>query len=82
MLTDIHRSSSRRCSLKKGVPKNFAKFTGKHLWQILRISSYSVQMWENTDLKNSKYGPFSRSVAVTLVIVTITIIRTVMIGKT
>ena len=27
------RSSHRRCSLKKGVPKNFAKFTGKHLYQ-------------------------------------------------
>ena len=53
MLTDIHRSSHRRCSIKKGVPKNFAKFTGKHLWQILRISSYSLQMRENTDLKNS-----------------------------
>ena len=24
------RSSHRRCSIKKGVLKNFAKFTGKH----------------------------------------------------
>ena len=29
----IDRSSQRRCSLKKGVLKNFAKFTGKHLCQ-------------------------------------------------
>ena len=29
------RSSHRRCSLKKGVLKNFAKVTGKHLWQSL-----------------------------------------------
>ena len=29
------RSSHRRCSMKKGVLKNFAKFTGKHLCQIL-----------------------------------------------
>ena len=29
----IWRSSHRRCSVKKGVLTNFAKFTGKHLWQ-------------------------------------------------
>ena len=28
-------SSHRRCSVKKGVLSNFAKFTGKHLYQIL-----------------------------------------------
>ena len=27
------RSSHWRCSVKKGVFKNFIKFTGKHLWQ-------------------------------------------------
>ena len=27
------RSSHRRCSVRKGVLRNFAKFTGKHLWQ-------------------------------------------------
>ena len=29
----IIRSSHRRCSVKKGVLRNFAKFTGKHLCQ-------------------------------------------------
>ena len=29
------RSSHQRCSIKKGAPKNFAKFTGKHLCQSL-----------------------------------------------
>ena len=29
------RSSHRRCSVKKGVLRNFAKFTGKHLCQTL-----------------------------------------------
>ena len=29
------RSSQQRCSLKRVVLKNFAKFTGKHLYQIL-----------------------------------------------
>ena len=32
----IHvRSSHQRCSIKKGVFRNFTKFTGKHLCQIL-----------------------------------------------
>ena len=26
-----YRSSHRRCSVRKGVLRNFAKFTGKHL---------------------------------------------------
>ena len=29
------RSSHQRCSVKKGALKNFAKFTGKHLYQSL-----------------------------------------------
>ena len=29
------RNSQRRCSMKKVVIKNFAKFTGKHLYQSL-----------------------------------------------
>ena len=29
--------------------------------ELLRISLYSVQMWENLDQNNSKYGHFSRS---------------------
>ena len=29
--------------------------------EILRIFPYSVQMWENTDEKNSEYGHFLRS---------------------
>ena len=34
-LTAMFRSSHRRCSVKKGVLRNFAKFTGKHLCQRL-----------------------------------------------
>ena len=33
--TKNNRSSHRRCSVRKGVLKNFAKFTGKHLCQSL-----------------------------------------------
>ena len=31
----IFRSSHRRCSMNKGVVRNFTKFTGKHLCQSL-----------------------------------------------
>ena len=34
-ITSIDRSSSRRCSVRKGVLRNFAKFTGKHLCRSL-----------------------------------------------
>ena len=37
--------------------------------KILRISPYSVRMWENTDQNNSKYGQFLRSAAKWLTIV-------------
>ena len=30
----INRGSHRRCSIRKGVLRNFAKFTGKHLSQV------------------------------------------------
>ena len=33
----MNRSSYRRCSVKKGVLKNFAKFTGKNQCQSLRL---------------------------------------------
>ena len=33
--TPLHRSSHRRCSVEKGVLRNFAKFTGKRLCQRL-----------------------------------------------
>ena len=32
------RSSHQRCSIKKGVLGNFAKFTGKHLYQSLFVN--------------------------------------------
>ena len=34
-LTNNHRSSHRRCSVRKGVLRNSAKFSGKHLCQSL-----------------------------------------------
>ena len=36
------RSSHQRCSIKKGVLRNFAKFTGKHLCQSLFFNKIAV----------------------------------------
>ena len=38
----IYRSSHRRCSVRKGVLRNFAKFTGKHLCQSLFFNKVAV----------------------------------------
>ena len=42
------RSSDWRCSVRKGVLRNFAKFTGKHLWQSLffnKVAGWSNYFW-------------------------------------
>ena len=41
MITQINRSSHHRCSMKKGVCSNFAKFTGKHLYHSLFFNKVS-----------------------------------------
>ena len=38
LLVPCVKSSHQRCSIKKGVPKNFVKFTGKHLCQSLFLN--------------------------------------------
>ena len=38
----VVRSSQQRCSVTKGVHRNFAKFTGKHLCQSLFLNKVSV----------------------------------------
>ena len=51
MITQMTRRSSHlKCSVKKGVPRNFAKFTGKHLCQIpflikMQVSGTGVFLW-------------------------------------
>ena len=46
------RSSHRRCSEGNGVLSNFAKFTGKHLWQSLffnKVAGFSLwteRLWQ------------------------------------
>ena len=41
------RSSLQRCSVKKGVLRNFAKLTGKHLWQSLFFNKVAG-LWQET----------------------------------
>ena len=48
-LLDLFRSSHERCSIRKGVLKNFANFTGKHLcWSLLQTCNFikkRLQHW-------------------------------------
>ena len=47
-LLGLFRSSHRRCSVKKGVLKKFANFTGKHLcWSLFLIK---LQAWADVFL--------------------------------
>ena len=39
---NLFSSSHQRCSLKKGVLKDFSKFTGKHLWQGLFFNKVEI----------------------------------------
>ena len=52
-ITGSFRSSHRRCSVKKGVLRNFAKFTGKHLCQGLLFNKVAGQARPATLLKKS-----------------------------
>ena len=41
----INRSSHQRCSMKKGILKNFTKFTGEHLCQSFFFNKVGVLLW-------------------------------------
>ena len=54
----LYRSSHKRCSIKKGVLKNFAILTGKHLcWSLFLIK---LQAWRSATLlkRDSSTGIF------------------------
>ena len=57
----LSESSHRRCSVKKGVLKNFANFTGKHLcW---RLFFMKLQFWRPVTLsKKTPTHVFSRDI--------------------
>ena len=40
-----HESVHRRCSVRKSALRNFAKFTGKHLCQILFLTLFKKRLW-------------------------------------
>ena len=41
-----YRNSHQRCSMKKGILRNFAKFTGKHLCQSLSFNKVAgLGLW-------------------------------------
>ena len=42
LLLNLHRSSHQRCSVKKGILRNFVKFTGKCLWRSLFLSKKTL----------------------------------------
>ena len=52
-MSNTVRSSHRRCSIKKGVLKNFAKFTGKHI----RRSNFFNEL-QDGGKKDSAEGAF------------------------
>ena len=52
------RSSHRRCSVRKGVLRNFVKFTGKHLL-LLQNFAVSRSTWKNNYIK-TWYIPLKR----------------------
>ena len=52
-LVGFYRSSHRKRSLRKGVLRNFAKFTGKHLCQRLffnQVADLSLQLYKKGTL--------------------------------
>ena len=53
--TTVSRSSHRRCSITKGVLKNFTKFTGKHLYQSLFFNEVASGL-KNRPQKHLFYG--------------------------
>ena len=53
-----NRGSHRTCSIKKGVLKNFGKFTGKHLFQssfFNKVAGLSLQLYQ---IRDSDTGGF------------------------
>ena len=57
----VTRSSHRSCSVKKGVLRNFAKFTGKHLCQSLFLIKLGLRpatllkkrLWHRENLRET-----------------------------
>ena len=58
----IDRSSNQRCSIKKGVLKNFAKITGKHVCQSLFFNKVAgLRMWTLTQVFSCEFAKFLKT---------------------
>ena len=65
----IYRSSHRRCSVRKGVLRNFAKVTGKYLYQSLYFNKVrpatllKQRLWRSFPMNFAKFlrTPFCRT---------------------
>ena len=51
------RNSHQRCSVRKGVLRNLAKFTGKHLYQNLffKVAASDLQLYSKRDSGTSVF---------------------------
>ena len=64
ILHAICRSSHRRWSVRKGVLRNFAKFTGKHLCQSFffnKIAGSGLQLYQKRDSGTGSFLPVLRN---------------------
>ena len=59
------RSSHQSCSIKKGVPRNFTKFTGKHLCQSLFFKKTLAQVFSCEFCEISKNTFFTENLRAT-----------------
>ena len=58
---DIIRSSHRRCPVRTSVLKNFAKFTGKHLFQSLFFNKVAGHLSHQNRSERTKRFPVKLS---------------------
>ena len=60
LLLNLHRSSHQRCSVKKGILRNFVKFTGKCLWRSLFLSKKDtlaqLHSWEFCEISKKNFS--------------------------
>ena len=59
--SNFARGSHQRCSIKKGVLKNFAIFTGKHLRRSLFLSSNFIKKVSLAQVFSSEFTRFLRT---------------------
>ena len=61
----MFKSSHRRCSVTKGVLRNFSKFRGKHLRQILFLNKVAGLLFNMAQVFSCEFAKFLRAPFVT-----------------